>query len=314
MKKHSFLLFFLFFIFLKCFSQNPQDSVKKAEKPILIVAELKQGSTLRGKLVERRGDTLIIDVDNIGLIKLPMSQIKNIDEEGNAPKYNIIYETQVTNKYANRTLLAPTAIDNGKVGEYNNYYLFLNHVSGGLTNNIRMGGLAIIVPDGGILAAVTAKFSYDINDIFHVSAGGMAGGVISEDTKISMVYGLGTLGNKEKNITLGIGGMRTDGEWDSKPVVLISGMYRIASNWSLTGEFFTFKRQFRTFPSSSFTPSFSFSRINTVNIGAKYFTNRVAINFGFFVLNSDFLDIDVIPLPILGVSVPLDKKQRKKVK
>ena len=318
MKKHAFALFFLFFTLLKCFSQNPQDSVKKAEKPILLVAELKQGSTLKGKLVERRGDTLIIDVDNLGLIKLPMNQIKNIDEAGNAPEYKIIYETGVTNKYANRTLLAPTAIDNGKgMGEYNNYYLFLNQVSGGLTNNIRLGGLAVIVPEGGVLAAVTAKFSYDINDIFHVSAGGLAGGVLSlsgnDNTNLSLVYGLSTLGNREKNITLGIGGMRTDGEWTTKPVVLISGMYRIARNWNLSAEFYTFKRQF-LFSSSSFSSSFSVSRTNTFTIGAKYFTNRVAINFGFFVLNSSFIDSGIIPLPILGVSVPMDKKQIKKVK
>jgi hypothetical protein len=313
MKKHAFTLFFLFFTLLTCFSQTPQDSVKKADKPILIVAELKQGSTLRGKLVERRGDTIVMDVDNLGLIKLPMSQIKNIDEADNANRYQIIYETGVKNKYSNRTLLAPTAIDNGKgVGEYNNYYLFLNQVSGGLTDNIRLGGLAIIVPSGGVLAAVTAKFSYDINDVFHVSVGGLAGGVLSFDgndnTNLSLVYGLATLGNREKNITLGIGGMRTDGDWTTKPVVLISGLYRIASNWSLSGEFYSFKRQF------AFSSSFSPPRTNTFNIGAKYFTNRVAINFGFFLLNADFLDSGFLPLPILGVSVPMDKKQIKKVK
>jgi hypothetical protein len=319
MKKHAFTLFFLFFTLLNCFSQNPQDSVKKADKPIPLVVELKQGSTLRGKLVERRGDTIVIDVDNLGLIKLPMNQIKNIDEAGTTSQYKIVYETGVSNKYANRTLLAPTAIDNGKgVGEYNNYYLFFNQVSGGLTNNIRLGGLAVIVPEGGVLAAITAKFSYDINDIFHVSVGGLAGGVVAfggnDNSKMSLVYGLGTLGNKEKNVTLGIGGMRTDGEWETKPVVLVSGMYRIASNWSLSAELFSFKRQF-AFSSSPFTsPSFSVSRTNTFTVGAKYFTNRVAINFGFFALNSGFTNSNFIPLPVVGVSVPLDKKQIKKVK
>jgi hypothetical protein len=315
MKKHAFTFFLLFFALLKCFSQNPQDSVKKAESPIPLVIELKQGSTLRGKLVERQGDTIVIEVDNLGLIKLAMNQIKSIDEADVTSKYQIIYETGVNNKYANRTLLAPTAIENGKgVGEYNNYYLFLNQINWGVTKNIRLGGMALVVPEGGIIAAVTAKFSYDINDIFHVAAGGLAGAAISQDARMSMVYGLGTLGNKEKNVTIGIGGMRTDGEWETKPVVLMSGMYRIASHWSLSAEFFTYKREFRSFSTSSFTPIFSTTRVNTFNIGAKYFTNRVAINFGFFILNSAFIESSFIPLPVLGISVPLDKKQRNKLK
>lgn len=306
MKKHIFTSLLTFFTLTFCLSQTPQDTVK----PLLIVAELKQGSTIQGRLIERRGDTIIIDADKLGRIKLPMSDIKSIEEVGNAKERKLLFEPRMTNKYANRALLAPTAIDNGKgVGEYTNYYIFVNHLSGGISDNVRLGGGIIMVPSDEfvLVGFASAKLTYSINDDFHIGAGGLAGGVLSPTGDgggiLSMVYGVSTLGNKDKNLTLGIGGFHADGDWQSKPVIMLNGQYRVANNWSLSGEFYSFKRD-----------NFFQTRATTFIIGAKYFTPRVAINFGFSTFNSLFGNNISIPIPILSVSAPLDKKQRNKLK
>jgi hypothetical protein len=313
MKKHCFTLFFTFFTLSLCLSQTTKDPVKQAEKPILIVAELKQGSTIKGKLIERRGDTLVIDADKLGLIKLPMSEIASINEAGKIPVNIVANEPRVTNKFSNRTLLSPTALDNGKgAGEYNNYYLFANQFSGGLSDNVRLGGMAILVPGGGIAAFVTAKFSARVVDNFHIAVGGLAGGTLSfngnsDNTPISLAYGLATLGDKNKNLTIGLGGLRTDKQWQSKPVLLVSGQYRVGDNWSLTSEFYTFKEEDRNFGFGIIKGN----RTTTLTFGAKYFTPKIAFNFGFFGLTPLLGDGTFIPLPVLSISAPLDKKLNK---
>jgi hypothetical protein len=309
MKKQISILLFNIFSITLCLAQNSKDSVIQAEKTLIIVAELKQGSTIQGKLMERRGDTLIIDADNLGLIKLPMSDIKNINEAGHVPLSKIMYKTRPINKYANRTLLSPTALDNGKgAGEYNNYYIFANQFSGGLTDNIRLGGMAIIIPGGGVAVFGTAKLSFKLSDNFHIGAGGLTGGTLfnsnSENTPLSMLYGVATLGDKDKNITLGIGGFRAEKQWQSKPVVFLTGQYRVGTNWSLTGEFYTFKEDDLNFGFGVIQRR----RISTMSFGAKYFTSNIAFNFGFFGLTPTLGDGTFIPIPTLSISVPLDKK------
>ena len=306
MKKHFFTYLLTFFTFTFCLSQTPQDTVK----PLLIVAELKQGSTIQGRLIERRGDTIIIDADKLGRIKLPMSDIKSIEEAGNVNERKLLFEPRMTNKYANRSLLGPTAIDNGKgVGEYTNYYIFVNHLSGGISDNVRLGGGVIMVPSDEVMLVgfASAKLSYSVNDNFHIGAGGLVGGALAPSGNnegiASVIYGVGTLGTKDKNLTIGLGGFHADGDWQSKPVIMLNGQYRIANNWSLSGEFYSFKRD-----------NFFQTRATTFIIGAKYFTPRVAINFGFSTFNSLFGNNISIPIPILGVSAPLDKKQRNKLK
>ena len=305
MKNLVLTLFFLFFTLLKCFSQTQQDSVKKAEKPILIVAELKQGSSIKGKLVERRGDTLIIDVENIGLIKLPINQIKNIDEAGKVVESKIFYETRVTNKFANRTLLTPTALDNGKgVGEYNNYYLFLNHFSGGVTDNLRLGGGVIFLPLDKLTIAgfASVKLSYSITDNFRISTGGVAGTIFlnGESGWGGAMYGLGTWGNKDNNLTVGVGSLRVESRW-TKAVLMLTGQKRIKNNWTLLSEFFTVKDEF--------------DRVVALTLGAKYMNHKLSINFGIMTAG-DFnsFTTQIVPIPIIGLSAPLDKKQQNKVK
>ncbi len=298
MKNHFLTYLLTFFTLTFCFSQTPQDTVK----PLFIVVELKQGSTIHGRLVERQGDTIIIDADKLGRIKLPMSDIKSIEEAGKVKESKILYEPRLTNRFANRSLIAPTAIDNGKKeSEYTNYYIFVNHLSGGLTDNIRLGGGVIILPfsEVGLVGFASAKLSFSISDNFHISAGGLAGGAVifggSNGSTASLLYGISTLGNKDKNLSLGIGGFHTDGQWETQPVILLSGQYRIANNWSLSGEFYTFKEN-----------SFSERRTSLFTIGAKYFTKKAAINFGFFNFRLFGNGGSFIPIPILSVSTPLD--------
>jgi hypothetical protein len=305
MKKHSFTLFFLFFTLLKCVSQNPQDSVKKAENPIPLVVELKQGSILKGKLVERRGDTLIIDADNLVLIKVPMNQIKNIEEAGKVGENKIFYETRVPNKYANRTILTPTALDNDKgVGEYNNYYLFLNHFSAGVTSYLRLGSGVIIVPRDRLtlVGFASIKLSYSISDNFRISTGGVAGTILLNGEKgwAGAMYGLGTWGNKDNNLTVGVGSLRIESRW-TDAVLMLTGQKRLSNNWIVVGEFFTVKDESE--------------RVVALTVGAKYMLHKLSINFGIMTagdFNSGITEI--IPIPIIGLSIPLDKKQIKKVK
>lgn len=78
-----------------------------------------------------------------------------------------------------------------------------------------------------------------IKDKYNVGAGALLGTVIGEGSSFGILYGVNTFGNKDKNVTIGLGWGFSDGEIATSPTVSVSGMYRTgAKGYLLTENYF----------------------------------------------------------------------------
>jgi hypothetical protein len=85
---------------------------------------------------------------------------------------------------------------------------------------------------------ITPKLSIPIvKDKFNVGVGGLMGTVIGEaESGFGLVYGTSTLGNRNTNMSLGVGYGYLSGNWADVPVITLSGMLRTGQRGYLLTE------------------------------------------------------------------------------
>jgi hypothetical protein len=114
----------------------------------------------------------------------------------------------------------------------------------GITNRFSAGvGAVPLFLFGGAPtpAWVTVKFSQPvIENKLNVGAGALMGTVIGESkTGFGILYGITTLGSKDKNLNIGLGWAYAGGEIASSPTINISGMFRTGpKGYFLTENYF----------------------------------------------------------------------------
>ncbi len=153
------------------------------------------------------------------------------------------------NPHDSRHFFAPTArnLQKGE-GYFQDIYLFVAAVNYGITDNVTIGGGMSIVPFMGFenqILFLTPKIGYKLNDKLNVG-----GGILYANTSdftdydfrerkrasTSIIYGVGTYGSKENNITLGIGYAGYKWKFQEYPIVVLGGMYRISRRAALVTE------------------------------------------------------------------------------
>lgn len=152
-----------------------------------------------------------------------------------------------------RYFFAPTAMQLKKGDGYiQDIDLFVGAANYGITDNISIGGIGSLFPGVSTdqqIIAVTPKAGFDITPDIHLGGGLMyvAGAGVAQ---IGVGYGIGTYGNADSNLTLGIGGAygnigksgffpKTNNQnivTGSSFVTMVGGMHRIFENASLVSE------------------------------------------------------------------------------
>jgi hypothetical protein len=175
---------------------------------------------------------------DIGEIEIATLKIKEITEIPAAYIKEGAY--WFPNPNDTRLFFAPTA-RNLKAGSgyFADYMLFFPMVAVGVTDNITIaGGMSLIpfIPVPDQLFYFTPKVGFEVNDISLATGILMAGLPGEDEPMVGILYGVGTLGNADNNITGGFGYGFVDWDFADKPFLMLGGQYRMAKRVSLVSE------------------------------------------------------------------------------
>ena len=286
-KRLSALLFLILIFFCAISSANAQQT----EIYRIITTD---GSTFVGELIAETEENLTLRTESAGDITINRDNIKQM---------TLIDETRMRddkywheNPQSTRYLFAPNALGIKKgTGYYQNTWILFNNVNYGVTNNFSIG--AGTVPLFLFCASATPfwimpKLSIPVaNDLVHLSAGALVGGVIGTDGGSGgLLYGTGTVGDTDKNATIGLGYAYGGGEISSTPVVNISGMYRTGQNIYLVSE-------------NYFVPNTGAGGL--VSFGVRWAPENFAVDFALVRPLEDLGSF--IGVPWLGLTIPFGR-------
>lgn len=244
--RFAFLTLCLFFISLISNAQISQDSIKSQ-------VETTDGNTYIGFIVEENTETIRLKTDKLGEINIPRLQIKRINQLSATQAKDGSY--WLDNPQATRYFWTPNGY-NLKAGEgyYQNVWIFFNQAVYGITDHFSagLGMIPLFLFDGEPTPAwITAKYSVPVvENKFNLGVGALAGTVIgaknrydyeygteeSTNNTFGILYGIATIGSKDKNLNIGLGWGFAGGEIAKNPTLNISGMIRIGPKGYLITE------------------------------------------------------------------------------
>jgi hypothetical protein len=222
-----------------------------APKPIVIrvadstqvqVLRLRDGSSIVGRVTDVGADTVRFAV-NGGTLSLARADIVEVREVAKSALRS--GEVWPTNPNATRLLFAPTGrmLAKGE-GYFNDTYLFLVSVQGGLSSRFNLGGGLSVLPldnfaDNALF--ITPKIGVVASPKFNLAVGALAGFVgglmdEGEDASFGVVYGVGTVGSRDASITFGTGLAYAAGKFADRPVAMLGGETRLGRRVSFVTE------------------------------------------------------------------------------
>ncbi|MCK6641730.1 MAG: hypothetical protein L6Q81_16750 [Bacteroidia bacterium] len=210
------------------------------------------GKRYTGELVDINPNALTVTTKREGVVVLSTVNLVDITTGGIADNFSDQFD------HGSRYLFAPSAIPLHKgEGYYHNYMILMNGFRYGITDEFSVGG-GIIAPLGFY---ADAKYGRQLGENVHAAIGGL---VITTP----FLYGLGcgfgsvTFGSRQTNVTLsaGYGAVSAGGDWEAtrRPILNLSGMWRLGDNFSLLTEnyFMPLSRTVYTGPSTYVTENY----------------------------------------------------------
>ena len=294
MKKHLFfpLLLFITISLTQSYAQNQADSVE------IYLIETTDGNQYIGQILERSGETIHLQTERLGEIEIKVIDIKKI--EPIRRELIVGREYWFENPQSTRYLWSPNGYGLKKgEGYYQNVWIFFNQVAVGITNNISIGaGLLPLFLFGGAPTPVwlTPKVSIPIaKDKFNLGAGALLGTVIGEeDSNYGLLYGIATFGNRDKNVSLGLGYGLLNGELASMPAINLSAMIRTGKRGYFLTENYIIPAEYT---------------VVLISLGGRSIIQRVGLDYGLIVPFEENIGT-FIAIPWLGVSIPFGQKKQ----
>jgi len=265
-----------------------------AQQSDLYRVETTDGNTFVGQLISETDEAITILTESAGEITISRKNIRKMTLLENDQMREDGYWHD--NPQSTRYLFAPNAIGLRKgEGYYQNTWILFNNVNYGITNNFSLGAGTVPLFLFGSSSTpfwIMPKLSIPVaSDLVHLSAGALIGGVIGEeDGSGGLLYGTGTVGDTNKNLTLGLGYAYGGGEIWSTPVVNISGMYR-------TGQSIYFISE------NYFIPDTDAGGL--VSFGVRWAPENFAVDFALIRPLEDLGSF--VGLPWLGLTIPFGR-------
>lgn len=279
------------FFFVILVSLFPIYSVAQDAEQIIVRIETRDGSVIQGELISESDSELVVRTTSSGDVTVQKSTIvRRIVLSSRAFRNG---EYWYENPQSTRYFFVPNAMGLPKGrGYYQNIWLFFNNVNYGVTDNFSMGVGIVPMFLFGVSETpiwILPKLSIPVvSDDFHIAAGAMIGGVVGEGS-FGIFYGMTTYGNRDNNISLGLGYGYAGDEISNTPVVTVAGMYRFSKRWYfVTDNYF--------FPGASDG--------GLLNFGMRWAAERVAVDFSLTRILTTDEDLDYIGFPLVGVSIP----------
>jgi hypothetical protein len=285
-------LIMLFCILVKNgYSQGQPDSTK------LCKVETLDGNEFIGLMVSQDSLEVKLETSSLGKVTIPRTSIKTITWLKPSSLKGGKFWSE--NPQSGRYFWSPNGYGLKKgEGYYQNIWVLFNQASVGVTDYFSVGaGIVPLFFFGGISTPVwiVPKFSIPVvKDKFNLGAGALVGTVLGEsNSSFGLVYGLGTIGDRNTNLTLGLGYGFAGGEWGSKPVITLSGMTRLSpKTYLMTENYYIGNIE---------------SPVVLLSFGGRTVIKKSGLDYGLFIPISPDLG-RFIAIPWLGITVPLGKK------
>lgn len=256
--------------------------------------ETHDGNIFIGELISETDEQVTFRTESAGEITISRENIKRMTLLDDARKQNDEYWHE--NPQSTRYLFAPNALGIKKgQGYYQNTWILFNNVNYGITNNFSIGAGMVPMFLFGVSSTpfwIMPKLSIPVaSDKLHFSAGALIGGVTGVDSGSGgLLYGTGTVGGADKNLSVGLGYAYGGGEISSTPVVNISGMYRTGKSIYLVSE-------------NYFAPGTGANGL--ASFGVRWAPENFAVDFA---LLRPLEDLDsFIGIPWLGLTIPFGR-------
>ena len=290
--KPTFLIAFV--LCLIVLATVPTAAQSQDGERVMVRIETRDGNTVLGELISETDTELVVRTTSTGDVTIRKSDIAR--REVLSARQWKDGEYWHANPQSTRYLFVPNAMGLPKGhGYYQNVWLLFNNVNYGVTDHFSLGVGAIPMFFFGLEETpiwLLPKLSFPIaSDKFHIAAGAMIGGVVGEGS-FGIFYGMTTYGNRDNNISLGIGYGYVGSELSSSPVVTLSGMYRFTKRWYFVTD-------------NYFFPSVTDNGL--LNLGVRWAPERMAVDFSLMRLLDNEGEGDYIGFPLLGISIPFGK-------
>jgi hypothetical protein len=294
MKTISYMALWAFLLYIhpvRVMSQVALDSTKLYQIKTL------DGNEYLGNIQSEDSLKIILQTAKLGILtfsKIDIREILRIE-----PKSVVQGKIWFENPQSSRYFWAPNGYGLRKgEGYYQNVWVLWNQASVGLTDNFSVGaGIIPLFFFGSDVspAWIVPKFSIPVvKNRFNIGLGAIAGTLLGEGSGFGILYGTGTLGNRNLNATLGLGYGYADGELADHPIVNFSFMIRTGMRGYLLSENYYFN-----------------SEIVILSFGGRSFIRTVGLDYGLFIPLGNDIDI-MVAIPWLGVTIPFGKKPSAK--
>lgn len=254
--------------------------------------ETVEGNRYLGTLVSENEREVVVDTRGAGEVTLRREDVATMREVNRSRLRDGEYWFE--NPFATRHFFAPTAIGlRGGRGYYQNTWVLLNDVNYGVTDNVSVGGGTVPLFLFGASATpvwLLPKVSVSTpRENLHLGAGALVGTIAGEESGgAGIVYGLSTIGSREKNFTIGVGYGYAGSEWSRTPAVNLSTMLRIGrTTYFLSENYF--------FPGTE-------GANGVISAGVRWAPEDFAVDFGLF--RPVAAEGSFIGAPWLGVTLP----------
>jgi hypothetical protein len=257
----------------------------------------RDGNEYLGTIIAEDAVRIHLKTENVGEIRLFRSDILQIT------KLDRLHRKRGTYWFANPQATRHFWIPNGyglKKNEsyYQNVWIFFNQVSTGITDHFSIGaGMVPLFLFAGSPTPVwvTPKVSFPVvPEKLNLGAGVLAGTIIGvDDGGFGLLYGLSTVGSKDRNLTLGLGWAYANGGIANRPTVSLAGMIRTGPRGYLLTE--------------NYLIGAGGESLGILSAGGRRMVGRLSIDFGLFlplVAAQGFW----VAIPWLGLTVPFGKK------
>ena len=217
------------------------DSVSLSDSTVLHVVKLRDGATLVGRITGVSADSVRLRLSQ-GEVSLARSGIREVRQVPAALMRNGEYWFE--NPHSTRLLFSSTAFPLEKgTGYYSNTWLFIHTFAAGLTDRFTLGGGGTTIPGIAFsdnLFYLLPKYTILNGTRTKVALGALVGFLPFDDgndvTSAGLLYAVGSTGNRESNLSLGVAWGYADGEITNRPGVMLGGQGRVSRRVSLITE------------------------------------------------------------------------------
>lgn len=213
-----------------------QGPARMPDHPVTL--SLKDGTALTGKVVgEEKKSFAVVTLADLE-VKVPKSSILSIEPVRGQVVGGMLYRSDPN---YSRLMYAPTGrpLRRGE-GFFSDYYVFFPGISYGITDQVGfMAGMSAFpgVPLEAQLKYVAPRIGVQISDKYAVSAGTLyATGGDDGGESFGVAFAVGTLGQRNKSFTAGIGRTYGGGDLESETILMVGGNVRLSNSAALISE------------------------------------------------------------------------------